>query len=225
MKVEKNEKIPRLISGLDPKETAECMAAIRIRHFSKGEVIIREGDPCTGLFFLMSGLAALQKYTTGGEVVTLRIASEDSAIGVEYFLKKERTFGYSAEALASGELCTLSRENFVRLMNKYSQLKEKIVVLMAERMEDQNRRIALLAQKSVRQKIAYYFLMETSEDKQQDVMRLPGTKEVVAKYLAMPRPSLSRELSAMQSENLIQISGNVVTVLDRRALLKIVEES
>ena len=110
-------------------------------------------------------------------------------------------------------------------MNKYSQLKENIVVLMAERMEDQNRRIALLAQKSVRQKIAYYFLMETSEDKQQDVMRLPGTKEVVAKYLAMPRPSLSRELSAMQSENLIQISGNVVTVLDRRALLKIVEES
>ena len=40
------------------------------------------------------------------------------------------------------------------------------------------------------------------------------SKEVVARLLAMPRPSFSRELINMEREGLIRVSGRVIWLFD-----------
>ena len=45
-------------------------------------------------------------------------------------------------------------------------------------------------------------------------VELPVSKEVVARLLAMPRPSFSRELINMEREGLIRVSGRVIWLLD-----------
>ena len=73
-----------------------------------------------------------------------------------------------------------------------------------------NRRLRVLGSGSLRGKIAQYLL-------------LPGTKpplsrEALAARLAVTRPSLSREIGAMQREGLIRIDGRTLDVVDRAAL-------
>ena len=45
-------------------------------------------------------------------------------------------------------------------------------------------------------------------------IELPVSKEIAAKYLAMPRPSFSRELIAMEKDGLIKVSGRKITLCD-----------
>jgi CRP-like cAMP-binding protein len=90
--------------------------------------------------------------------------------------------------------------------------------MLSDRVAAQNSRIALLSQKSIRHKIAFY-LLELRNGQHPGstgsvTVELPVSKEVVAKLLAMPRPSFSRELIAMESDGLIEVKGRDVRLLD-----------
>ena len=45
-------------------------------------------------------------------------------------------------------------------------------------------------------------------------VELSVSREYLAAYLAVTRPSLSRELSAMQKDGLLSVSGKEIQVLD-----------
>ncbi|EAG5188991.1 helix-turn-helix domain-containing protein, partial [Listeria monocytogenes] len=45
-------------------------------------------------------------------------------------------------------------------------------------------------------------------------IELTETREEIADYLDITRPSLSRELGRMQKENIIRIEGSSVIILD-----------
>ena len=47
---------------------------------------------------------------------------------------------------------------------------------------------------------------------------LPVSKEVVARLLAMPRPSFSRELISMEKDGLIRVSGRNIWLMDLHGL-------
>jgi hypothetical protein len=49
-------------------------------------------------------------------------------------------------------------------------------------------------------------------------VELPVSKEVVARLLSMPRPSLSRELISMEGDGLIKVSGRVIWLVDVASL-------
>jgi CRP-like cAMP-binding protein len=48
-------------------------------------------------------------------------------------------------------------------------------------------------------------------------LQLDYTRETWASYFSVARPSLSRELSAMQQEGIIKVTGRNVQVTDREA--------
>ena len=49
-------------------------------------------------------------------------------------------------------------------------------------------------------------------------VEFPISKEMVARLLAMPRPSLSRELISMEKDGLIRVSGRVIWLRDLKQL-------
>ena len=62
---------------------------------------------------------------------------------------------------------------------------------------------------SLRQKIALY-LLQQSEGRSRVELKL--NREAMAEYLAVPRPSLSRELMSMQKDGLLKIEKDTIIV-------------
>lgn len=108
------------------------------------------------------------------------------------------------------------------------EMMQNFLTILSNRVQAQNRRISLLSQKSLRQKIAHY-LVELLHDQLEaegetprtakrivstQAVELPVSKEVVARLLAMPRPSFSRELISMERDGLIRVSGRVIWLVD-----------
>jgi CRP-like cAMP-binding protein len=46
------------------------------------------------------------------------------------------------------------------------------------------------------------------------IIKLKDSKESIAAYLGMPRPSLSRELIKLRDDNLIAFDRNTITILN-----------
>ena len=77
-----------------------------------------------------------------------------------------------------------------------------------------NNKLKVLASGSLRGKIVRYLFQLPAKD---DRLQLPGSREELAAYLAVTRPSLSRELGAMQAEGMLEVQGRTVQILDTDA--------
>ena len=72
-------------------------------------------------------------------------------------------------------------------------------------------RIKVLASGSLREKIVRYLFQNMDTDGH---VELAVSREYLAAYLAVTRPSLSRELSAMQKDGLLKVEGKKLHILD-----------
>ena len=76
-------------------------------------------------------------------------------------------------------------------------------------------RIQVLASPSIREKAARFILEREMEDGSAGIGM---SREAMADYMGVTRPSLSRELGKMQTEGLIRLEGRRIIVTDQESL-------
>lgn len=223
MNLDKRTEVSILFLGLSGAEKEECQALFRSKDLVKGELIASEGDICKGLIIIEEGEAAAQKYTHSGEYSTLRILEPGDVFGEDQIQEESGRYTSTLEAITDVTLSFISQSNLISLVERFPTIREGLWKLLLQRIRTSDERVILLSQKSVRSKISYY-LLRLSEKQQEACVTLPGSREVVAKYLSIPRPSFSRELSAMEKEGMLSLSGRTVEILDKPSLKKAIGE-
>ena len=217
-----------LFSGLTHDIFHEYCGKTSIRLVWKGEVIVNEGDPCTGIGMVIDGQLALQKYSSSGDFATLELLGPNDIFGDDLIFGTRRTFPVTIEAVANSKIVFVSRDLLITLLQQAPGIMNNFLGILSDRVQSQNRRILLLSQKSLRQKIASYLLELLRDLKEKEgetprltkhtvstqAVELPVSKEVVSRLLAMPRPSFSRELISMERDGLIRVSGRVIWLTD-----------
>ncbi|MDD3930893.1 MAG: Crp/Fnr family transcriptional regulator [Clostridiaceae bacterium] len=217
-----------LFHGLNHDLFHEYCSQTSIRMVWRGEVLYHEGDPCTGIGMIIEGQLATQKYANSGDFATLELLGAGDIFG-EYLIFGDRhTYPVTIEAVTNGKVIIISKEILMSLLYHNPEMMQNFLTILSNRVQAQNRRISLLSQKSLRQKIAHY-LVELLHDQLEaegetprtakrivstQAVELPVSKEVVARLLAMPRPSFSRELISMERDGLIRVSGRVIWLVD-----------
>ena len=208
-----------LFSGLDNMAESEILTTVRTKTWKRGELIASEGDISKGIIMVTDGIAAVQKYTPAGDYTTIRLLFPGDCFGEEVLFEKEARYSSALESISDVVTVSISRENMIFLMERYPKIRDSFMEVLFERLRRQDQRITLLSQKSVRQKIVYYLLLLSNQQGKEQVI-LPGSKEVTAKLLAIPRPSFSRELTQMEKEGRIKIRGRAIELTDIALLRK-----
>jgi CRP-like cAMP-binding protein len=217
-----------LFSGLNHDLFHEFCGKISIRLVWKGEILANEGDPCTGIGMIIEGQLAMQKYTSSGDFATLELLGAGEIFGEYLIFGNKKFYSVTIEAVTNSKIVFISREMLMTLLYQSPAIMHNFLIILSDRVLAQNRRISLLSQKSLRQKIANY-LLELLRDQLEkegetpkivrrtvstEAVELPVSKEVVSRLLAMPRPSFSRELISMERDGLIRVSGRVIWLTD-----------
>jgi CRP-like cAMP-binding protein len=207
-----------LFAGLERSTFQNYCSLTRVKTFAKGEIIAAEGDICTSIGVIEKGRIAMQKYTSGGDFATITLLKPGEFFGEDLIFGSSNIYTFTLEAMSLSEVLFVNKDTLYALLDKSQVVKDNFLRLLSDRVNSQNRRIALLSQKSIRHKIAFYLLElrseQTSAGKNADIVNLPVSKEVIAKLLAMPRPSFSRELIQMQKAGLIEVDGREIRLLD-----------
>lgn len=227
-----------LFKGLEHEVFSQYCSKTSIRVAWKGEIIENEGDDCNGIGVLLQGKLALQKYASTGEFTTISLIEEGEMYGEDLLFGTSNQFPMTIEAVTNSKILHIPKSVLIPLMQNNYFLNQNFIKILSDKVRNQNERISLLSQKTLRQKIAFYLLelyKKTLKEKNGShlggnhiksvhiapenlVIELPVSKEVIAKLLAMPRPSFSRELINMEKDGFIKVDGRNIRIMNLQEL-------
>ncbi len=211
-----------LFSGLDRVTFHHYCSVTKVRSFARGEIVAAEGDFCNSIGVIEQGQIAMQKYTSSGDFATIGLLGPGEFFGEDLIFGSSNVFTFTLEAMSQTEVLFVNKDILSSLMDKSPVILNNFLQILSDRVTTQNSRIALLSQKSLRHKIAFYLLELRTEQHPGSsgsvTVQLPVSKEVVAKLLAMPRPSFSRELIAMENDGILEVNGRSIRLVDVSSL-------
>ena len=102
---------------------------------------------------------------------------------------------------------------------RHFQLMHNLVCTISDKYFALNRRVALRSLKSLRSKLCAY-LLEGSARAGADTFTIPFSRAGLADYLNCERSALSREISRMRDEGLIETYKNSFKLLNKAELTR-----
>jgi len=116
---------------------------------------------------------------------------------------------------AESRILEIPKEFFFSTCNEscraHSVIIQNMLGILAGKAYYLNNKLQLLTSGSLRQRISKYLIENCQNNK---YVKLPMNREQLSAYLNVARPSLSRELTRMQEEELIEVDRDMVKILD-----------
>lgn len=196
------------------KKLLKCFNAYE-QSYSRGSYILHSGDNISSLYLVLKGGLNAQAFDIYGNVNLISHIPEGGLFG--------GAFAFSDEApcpdLVSAEdsrilvlpidkgLCPCERK-----CDTHMQFYSNLIKLLARRSASLITKINHLSQRSIREKLLSY--LKTEEIKQGGgYIKLHFDRQQLADYLCVDRASLSRELSKMKEDGIIDYNKNTFKLL------------
>lgn len=205
-----------LFAGLSAVERAVALSLLEagIHRYGRGEYLHRMGEPLNHFGLVLSG--NVQVFTDDFEGNRMMMAN----------VLPGETFGeslcYLEKPAAPVNILSPTESDvmWLRLSGIRApgadpfafSLFSRFTAMLAARALDMNERIQILSKMSLREKLCT-FLSEWEKRSGKKTFTVPFDRATLAAYLAVNRTALSRELSAMQKEGLIEFYRSSFKIL------------
>jgi CRP/FNR family transcriptional regulator len=213
-------KVP-IFSGLTESELEFLARRTVPRHYSAGELVFSEGEPCTGLYVVESGHVRIFKSSAGGREQVLSIDGPVSSIA-ELPVFDGGAYPASAIAIEAATLLFVGKQDFHALCLAHPQVGLKVLRVVGARLRRLVGIIEELSFTTVRHRLAsfLYRLSQKSGKRTAEgiVVTLPVNNQELAAHIGTVRELISRNLSRLQAEGLLKIDGRKVTLRNVKAL-------
>lgn len=219
------EKSP-LFAGMadaERRELLHCLAP-RKRTLRKGEALWRTGDTVRECAIVLSGQLRAESVSAAGERAVCALHGAGSLAGDILMVSEQRPSPVDVLAAADTEVLLFAATKMLNgcanCCARHEKLRENLLSEITAKYWTQREQLRLLRIRSLRERLAA-FLLARAGDVGAARFSLSMTREDLADYLHANRSAVSRELSRMRSEGLIDFRRDAFTLLNRSALERI----
>ncbi|ABF39367.1 transcriptional regulator, Crp/Fnr family [Candidatus Koribacter versatilis Ellin345] len=220
-------KVP-IFSGLSDVEWNELSQRVVPRKYPNGEMIFSEGDACAGLFVVQSGHIRIFKSSASGREQVLSIDGPGSSVA-ELPVFDGGSYPASAVAVTDCTLLFLSKQDFHALCMKYPEMALKVLRVVGGRLRRLVGIIEELSFTTVRHRLVALLLRlaktEGNKTEQGITITLPAHNQELAAQIGTVRELVSRNMSRLQQEGMIEQDGRTVILKDPMGLQRTLEEA
>lgn len=209
-----------VFATLEPAEITEVTTTKSCHQIHRGDAVFSEGQYPRGLHCIHHGYIKLVRYGRDGREQIIRFAGAGDTIGYAAMITGQ-PYTISAIAVESSAVCFVPNENIHRYLRDNPQLSLRVLQLMSHELQDAERRVVELAQKSVRQRVAEALLVLRSTfgtDDDGETLNMPLTREEIADIVGTAPESLIRMLSEFKADHVIETVGRRIKVKNVEAL-------
>src|SRR5271166_314809 len=204
-----------IFSSLSEPEFAFLTARVVQRKFSAGELIFGEGEPCAGLYVVEAGNVRIFKSSAGGREQVLSIDGPGGSIA-ELPVFDGGDYPASAQAITDCSLLFFSKKDFQSLCLQHPQVALKVLREVGGRLRKLVGIIEELSFTTVRHRLAAMLVRLAKSDGERKgigvTITLPANNNELAAQIGTVRELVSRNLSRLQAEGLIQMDGRIVVI-------------
>ena len=217
-----------LFSDLSEQEFSFLRSHLVQRKYGAGELVFNEGDPCSGLYVVRSGSVRIFKSSAGGREQVLSIDGPGGSIA-ELPVFDGGNYPASAQALSDCTLFFFSRQDFQALCLQYPQVALKVLKVIGARLRKLVGIIEELSFTTVRHRLVALLvrLGKTDGVRNGDAvsLTLPFNNSELAAQIGTVRELISRNLSRLQSEGLIEVDNRELKIPSLKRLEAELESS
>ena len=185
--------------------------------YAGGTLVFAEGEPAAKVHIVRQGSVELSKMVNGRRV-TLQLLRPGDVFGdVPALLGEPEPF--DARAVVDSKVLSIAADSLFLLLQSRPQVAQRWFISLAERMAGlQNRLVDLLAG-GLEAQVASILIREGGTHGE---VRL--TQAHLGELLGVPRSSAQRVLKSLESAGLIGLRYRRIELIDRSALLALVED-
>ena len=210
-----------IFSGLSQQEFAFLTPRLVQRKLRAGELIFSEGDACAGLYVVQAGNVRIFKSSAGGREQVLSIDGPGSSIA-ELPVFDGGDYPASAQAITDCTLFFFSEQDFQALCLQYPQVALKVLRVVGARLRRLVGIIEELSFTTVRHRlIALLVRLGKAEGLRNGdaiTLTIPMNNSELAAQIGTVRELVSRNLSRLQAEGLIEVDSRRLKISSLKRL-------
>jgi CRP-like cAMP-binding protein len=186
----------------------------------KGEVIIKEGDPVTGVYFVTSGNVKVHKQWGDKELI-LRFANGGAIFGHRGITTS--TFPISATALEATNLCYVDIEFFKATVKVNHEFAYGLLLFYADELHTSEKKMRNLALMSVKGRLAVAILglKDQFGINEEGFLNLDLSRQDLAAFTGATYETVFRTMNELVAEGLIILKGKMIGVRDEAGLTEL----
>ena len=189
------------------------------KKYLKGEVIAYQGDVCKYLYVLTQGSVKTEMVAEDGTILNIETIQAPRPLAPAFLFAENNQFPVDVTALEGVELLMIPKESVMKLLATNEGFLSNYMSFNAGRTQFLSNKLQILSIKTIKGKLAHYFLEQLKPDNK--IITLERNQTQLAEFFGVARPSLARSMSEMAVDGLIRIDKKQITVVDIQGLKKL----
>jgi len=193
-----------------------------VEHYKRGSIIYREGSRIKGCYCIQCGIIKVYKTGIDGKEQIIRFAKSCDLIGFRSVLSNELACT-TAQVLEEATTCFIPHDTLVYLVKNNGNFSLELMQITCKELGEANAYITDIAQKTVRERLAE-ILVHLKNDfglDENNILQISLTREELANIVGTATESVIRLLSEFKQDQLIELNGRKVKILDEAGLIRI----
>ncbi len=197
------------------QELKNLSDSAKIKTYKKKELVYTEGNNPNYLYLLQKGKIKTFRAHEYGKELIISLHKEGDFFGYTSLLD-ETPYNESAEALDDSTVVLIPKEDFYALLNNNHGVMKRFVKLLSNEVQEKEVQLLQMAYSSVKKRVAEALLKLQKQYQQntKDIFSISISREDLANIVGTATESLIRTLSDFKQENLIEIKGSNISIID-----------
>ncbi|HMQ94342.1 MAG TPA: Crp/Fnr family transcriptional regulator [Amaricoccus sp.] len=182
------------------------------RTYAPGETIAWAGEHMPLVGSVVDGVAMLSSTLPDGRRQMVGLLLPSDFVG----RPGRATLSFDVVAATKITLCMFNKSEFERMVGRSPHIEHRLLEMTLDELDAAREWMLLLGRKTAREKIASLFVIMARRDAElhrnvpQDGLRFPLhiTREAMADYLGLTIETVSRQISALRRQGLIELGDN-----------------
>lgn len=194
------------------------------RNYEAGQTLIWSGDKMDFVGSVVSGIAMLTQTMEDGRRQMVGLLLPSDFVG----RPGRKSAAYDVVAVSDIVMCCFRKKPFEDMMIRTPRIAQRLLEMTLDELDAAREWMLVLGRKTAREKIASFLAIIAQRVAAIDgrgtkvglVFDLPLTREAMADYLGLTLETVSRQISALKKDGVIELEGNRrVTIPDFSLLL------
>ena len=191
----------------------------KVKTVKKKTEVFAEGDVPLNVYFIKSGNVKTFKSNADGKELITNLYTANDFFGFEPILENIN-YNESAVAMQDTELVTISRHDFMLMIQNHPDVSKSFISLLCKKVADREAKLLNLAYNSIRQRTAEALLHADRLRDSKSVIAI--SRDDLSKMVGTAAESVIRVLSDFKDEGLIETEGGKIKILQPTKLEKVI---
>ena len=214
-----------VFKGFKTSEIIQILNTIhhQVHSYEAGDTIAFCGNQCESLYLLLEGNIRGEMTNYSGHITVVSEIHAPDTFAEDFLFADKNKLLVNIIANTKTKILVIYKADLLKLLHSNQKFLENYLKIISNRFVVVTEKIKFLMINTVKAKLANYILDIENESNDKTSLRLGKTHEELAAFFGVQRPVLTRNLSQLKKDSILEIKNKEIKIIDREKLIQLLK--